>query len=140
MKKLSRRDLPFLLAGPAAAQTARPGPLRSRAFRYEDLTPSRNGPMTSRQILNGLTHSGSQIDLHETELAAGEAPHAPHQHVHEEMVLMREGELEITLAGRATRVGAGSVAFIASNELHGWRNPGSGAARYFVLALGNDQA
>ena len=138
--KWSRRDLPFLLAGAAAAQPVRPGPQPSRVFRYEDLTPGRNGPMTSRQILTGLTHSGFKVDLHETELAAGEAPHAPHQHIHEEMVLVREGGLEVTIAGRAARIGAGSVAFIASNEMHGWRNTGSAPARYFVFALGDDNA
>jgi quercetin dioxygenase-like cupin family protein len=138
--KWSRRDLPFLFAAIAAAQPKRPGRQPSTVFRYEDLTPGRNGPMTSRQILTGLTHSGFKVDLHETELAAGEAPHAPHQHIHEEMVLVREGQLEVTIAGRATRIGAGSVAFVASNEMHGWRNTGSAPARYFVFALGDDNA
>jgi hypothetical protein len=27
----------------------------------------------------------------------------------------------------------------ASNDLHGYRNPGTTAAKYFVFALGNDQ-
>ncbi len=96
--------------------------------------------MRSRQFLTGLTHSGFRIDLHETELAPGEAPHPPHQHIHEEMVLVREGELEVTIAGRATRIGPGSVAFVASNDLHGWRNAGAAPARYFVFALGDDNA
>ncbi len=96
--------------------------------------------MTSRQILNGLTHSGFEIDLHETELAAGQAPHSPHGHVHEEMVLVREGELDVTIAGQTTRICSGSAAFVASNEMHGWQNPGSAPARYFVLALGDDNA
>lgn len=138
--RCSRRDLPFLLATSAMAQTSKPGTQPSRAFRYEDLTPTRNGPMTSRQILTGLTHSGFKIDLHETELAAGQAPHDPHQHIHEEMVLVREGELDVTVAGRVTRIGAGSAAFIASNQMHGWRNPGGVPARYFVFALGDDNA
>jgi quercetin dioxygenase-like cupin family protein len=96
--------------------------------------------MTARQILTGLTHSGFRVDLHETELAAGAAPHAPHQHIHEEMVLVREGEHEVTIAGQATRLGAGSAAFISSNQMHGWRNTGSAPARYFVFALGDDNA
>ncbi len=136
--KWSRRDLPFLIATAAAAQSTNPGRQLSRVFRYQDLTPTKNGAMTSRQILTGLTHSDFKVDLHETELAAGEAPHAPHQHIHEEMVLVREGEIEVTLAGRATRIGAGSAVFVASNEMHGWRNPGSAPARYFVFALGDD--
>ena len=139
--KWSRRNLPFLLAAAAAtAQPAKPGRQPSKAFRYEDLTPRKSGPMTSRQILTGLTHSGFKVDLHETELAAGAMPHAPHQHFHEEMVLVREGELEVTIAGQATRLRAGSAAFISSNQMHGWRNTGSAPARYFVFALGDDSA
>jgi quercetin dioxygenase-like cupin family protein len=56
------------------------------------------------------------------------------------MLLMREGALEVTIAGRATRIGAGSVAFVASNEMHGWRNTGRVPARYFIFALGDDNA
>ena len=136
--KWSRRNLPFLLAATATAQPAKPGPQPSKAFPYEHLIPRKNGPMTSRQILTGLTHSGFKVDLHETELAAGEAPHSPHEHIHGEIVLVREGVLEVTIAGQATRLGAGSAAFISSNQMHGWRNTGSAPARYFVFALGDD--
>lgn len=95
--------------------------------------------MVSRQFLKGKTHSGYPIDLHETELPAGKAPHPPHHHVHEEMLLIREGLLEVAIDGKATRLGAGSVAYLASNQQHGWRNVGTTTARYFVLALGSDE-
>ncbi len=93
-----------------------------------------------RQILNGGTHTEFQIDLHESELPAGEAPHAPHHHVHEEMLLIREGSLDVTISGKTTRLGAGSIAYIASGEEHGWRNVGQTTAIYLVLALGDDRA
>ena len=107
--------------------------------RFEDL-PVRNGNTTAiRQVLSGETHSDYFIDLHETELAAGQAPHAPHQHVHEELVLIREGELEVMISGKTTLLGPGSVGYIASGELHGWKNTGRTPAKYFVLALGRDK-
>jgi hypothetical protein len=31
------------------------------------------------------------------------------------------------------------VAYVASNELHGWKNPGTDRAQYFVIALGQGQ-
>ena len=135
--KPTRRDLSLLLPGwSAAAQAQRPGALLSKSFRYEDLPAKANGENKSRAILNGLTHTDFPVELHETELAPGLAPHPPHHHEHEEMVLMREGTLEVTIAGRVTNLGPGSVAFVASNEEHGWRNVGGDRARYFVLALG----
>ena len=96
--------------------------------------------MVSRQILSGDTHTGYHIDLHETEIAAGDAPHAPHSHVHEEMLLVREGLLDVTIDGHTTPVGPGSVAYVASGQMHGWRNAGTTQARYFVVALGDDKA
>ena len=139
---LNRRELTMLMSAMAVApQTPAATELGgSQAIRYEDLTPTRSGPDASRQMLRTRTHSGYRIDMHETELPAGMAPHPPHQHVHEEMMLIREGTMEVTIAGTTTRLGPGSCAYVASNQMHGWRNVGTSTARYFVLALGEDNA
>ncbi len=139
----SRRDLGFLLpaltASRAQGQTpAAPAKLPSKAFRFEDLPVRQNGQNASRAIMNGLTHSRFAIEVHETDLAPGAAPHAPHRHVHEEMVIIVEGTIEFTVNGASTRLGPGSVAFAASNDEHGQRNVGDGIARYVVVALGSD--
>jgi quercetin dioxygenase-like cupin family protein len=137
----SRRDLAWL-ATAFAAQTAagQQAKLASKTYRYEDLTVRRNGENAQRAILRGGLHTGFEIEMHETELAPGKAPHASHHHVHEEMIMIREGTMEVTIAGNTSRLGPGSVAFVASNEEHGWRNVGETRARYFVLALGRDLA
>lgn len=137
--KWSRRDLSILVPALISAQTsARSEALGSSALRYEDIAPRKSGALSSRQMQRGQTHSGYPIDLHVSELEVGEAPHAPHRHIHEELLMVREGLVEIDITGRVTRLGPGSAAYIASNELHGWRNVGSTPARYFVLALGPD--
>jgi quercetin dioxygenase-like cupin family protein len=139
--KWSRREFPFLLPAFAAAQTSgRKAPLPANAFRHEDLAARKSGAILVQQILKGDTHTGYQIDLHESELPAGEAPHPPHHHVHEELLAIREGLLEVTIGGKSTRLGPGSVAYLASNQEHGWRNVGTTTATYFVLALGDDKA
>jgi quercetin dioxygenase-like cupin family protein len=134
MMKYSRRDLGLLpLAAFAAASSASAGtPLPSKTYRFEDLTIKNK----SRAVLDGETHSGFAIDMHMTELGPGEAPHPPHHHAHEEMVMIHEGTLEVTIAGRSVNLGPGSTAYVASNEEHGWRNAGATRALYFVLALG----
>ena len=72
------------------------------------------------------------------ELAPGEMPHAPHHHAHEEMIIIREGTLAVTILGKTAELGPGSVAYVASGEEHGWRNVGNTRARYMVMALGRD--
>jgi len=77
--------------------------------------------------------------LDSAELAAGETPHPPQRHLHEEMLLIIEGELDVTVAGQTQRLGRGSAAYVASDDEHGWRNVGASPARYFVIALGDDE-
>jgi quercetin dioxygenase-like cupin family protein len=52
------------------------------------------------------------------------------------MLILREGTVEVTIEGKTTRLEPGSVAFVASNEEHGWRTVGDGPALYFILTLG----
>ncbi len=112
--------------------------LPSKAFPFDDLPVKINGLNKSRAVLNGETHLGFAIELHMTELAEGQAPHPPHQHVHEELLMLQQGALDATIKGETTHITAGSVVYLASNDEHGWRNPGPGPAQYFVIALGKD--
>ena len=135
---MSRREMGLLFPALAAAQAAAPdGVQPSLAFRFEDL-PVKGSGNVSRQVLAGETHSKYYIDMHETELPAGQAPHAPHRHEHEELLMIREGQMEVTISGKVTQVGPGGGAYVASNELHGWRNVGPATAHYFVLAFGRE--
>jgi quercetin dioxygenase-like cupin family protein len=133
----SRRDLAFLLpALTAASAAAQKPPLASKTYAYEDLPVRASGPGRQRAVFDGVTGRGLGLEMHLTELPPGQAPHAPHRHVHEEMILIREGTMEVTINGRSSRIGPGSLAFVASNEEHGWRNVGTTRAEYFVIALG----
>jgi len=135
----SRRDLSMVLPLLAAARAAgQSHVLPSKTYRYEDLPVHNEGSNRGRPIFDGETHTGVLIELHETELAPGQMPHPAHHHVHEEMILVREGTMEVTIAGKPATLGPGSVGYVASGEEHGWRNVGPGRARYFVLAVGRD--
>ena len=135
---ITRRNLAALAPALATVARAQEATLPSRTYRFEDLPVRQNGKNTSRAILRGLTHSGFPIELHETELGAGLAPHPPHHHVHEEIVIVLEGTLEFMVNGATSKLGPGSVAYLASNDEHGFRNIGEGRSRYCVMALGRD--
>ena len=62
-----------------------------------------------------------------------EAPHAPHTHAEEELVIIKEGTLEAMQAGKTRRLGPGAVIFQASNQLHGVKNVGETLATYYVV-------
>jgi mannose-6-phosphate isomerase-like protein (cupin superfamily) len=133
-----------MLASALAARAQQAAPpiqkLASKAYKFENL-PSKLNETTksvSHAIFDGLTHSDFRVEVHETELPAGASPHPPHHHVHEEMFLLRSGELSATVNGVTTRITPGSVFYINSNEEHGVLNPGPGRAVYFVVALGKE--
>src|SRR6516164_3688265 len=138
--KLSRRDLTVMLSALAGAQTAaaqakEKPTLASKTYRFEDLPEKVNGQNRSRDVFNGKNHAGYPVDIHITDLGPGQAPHAPHHHVHEEIVMVQTGMLDVTIEGKVSRVTAGSVVYVNSNEEHGWKNPGTERAEYFVMAI-----
>ncbi len=136
----TRRDLGLLI--PALAVSQAPAQSRvqtSMALRLQDMPVRTSSHMRSRAILKGETHTAFPVDVHQSELDAGQAPHPPHRHVHEEILMLRSGMLDVTIGGKTTRLGPGSVAYIASNDEHGWRNTGASVAEYFVIALGEDK-
>jgi mannose-6-phosphate isomerase-like protein (cupin superfamily) len=136
----SRRNLCLLLSTLATSLrlAGQKTSLSSKAARFEDLQVEKKGGNESRPVLEGETHDGRPLEVHETRLAPGAMPHPAHHHRHEEMFLIREGTIEATISGRSTRLGPGSVVFVASNEEHGIRNADTTPAQYFVVALGKD--
>ena len=145
---LNRREvcslLPFAVmagsfASTASASTA-DAPLASSFFPFESLAVKQGKGVQTRSILKGALATGESVELHETVLEPGATPHAPHHHKHSEMWLIREGTVEITINGKTSQIGPGSAAFVASNEEHGIRNPGTKQAMYFVVAVGPFEA
>ena len=146
---VSRRDLAILLPGlagvAAAAQEtkspkkAAPGPpplLVSKGYEFGDLPvrTSANGG-TSRQVFDGITIRGQRVTLHISELPPGQAPHPPARQPHEEIIIIREGTLEVTLNGQVVKLGPGSVIFSSFNDLNGWKNVGTTPVEYYVVSL-----
>jgi quercetin dioxygenase-like cupin family protein len=100
-----------------------------------DAVPAKPSSFGSgRQLFKGPTATLDQLDVHVTTLNPGQAPHPPHQHANEELIIVKEGTVEFLLNGEWKKAGPGSVIFVASNQLHGLRNPGPAPATYHVIS------
>jgi quercetin dioxygenase-like cupin family protein len=86
-----------------------------------------------RQVMRTPTPTLDELEIHISTLAPGKSPHAPHQHEHEELLIVKEGTLETFQSGATRRVGPGGIIFQASNELHNVTNIGTSPATYFVI-------
>jgi mannose-6-phosphate isomerase-like protein (cupin superfamily) len=158
MPKYSRRDLGLLLpaltvatasaqnktqtteTAPAAADTSveKLPVLRTKAYLFNELHETTNGKNKQRPLFRGKLHTGFKLESHQSDIAPGEVNHPPHEHLREEMMLIREGTMELTIAGKPYRLGPGDVGFIGSNERHNAKNVGSTRAVYFIVNLGRD--
>jgi len=158
--KFSRRDLGLLLpalaaarasaqtsdsnAAPAAASAAADNSIeklpvmKTRSFLYKEIPVAVNGKNKSRRMFTAKTHTGFKIESHQSEIAPGEVNHPPHQHLREEMMLVRTGLMELTIAGKPYRLGPGDVGVIGSNEMHNAKNVGTANAEYFIVNIGRD--
>jgi mannose-6-phosphate isomerase-like protein (cupin superfamily) len=156
--KYSRRDLGLLLPALATAATARaqsgsgkaapaaaeaPGVeklpvMKTKAWLYKDIPDTINGKNKSKRMFTAKTHTGFKIESHMSDIAPGEVNHPPHQHLREEMMFIRIGTMELTIAGTPYRLGPGDVGVIGSNEMHNAKNVGTTRAEYFICNIGRD--
>ncbi|HEV2380708.1 MAG TPA: cupin domain-containing protein [Terriglobia bacterium] len=135
----SRREFCFLLPAVLALKDQSPSQsvLPSKVYPFDSLPVQAGGGNEFRPVFDGTTHDGYKIQLHQTDLGPGAMPHPPHHHSYEEIFLVREGSLVVTINGLESKLGPGAVAYISSNQEHGIRNTGSTHARYFVFELGS---
>jgi quercetin dioxygenase-like cupin family protein len=121
---------------PAASVAIQPGkPLPTVVAVFEQMQITPYGDNLRRMVMEGVNRSEYEFELHLTELGPGEEPHPPHRHEHEEIVMLQKGTVDATIEGKTTRLTPGSVAYVASNEFHGWRNVGDVPSQYFIIAL-----
>jgi mannose-6-phosphate isomerase-like protein (cupin superfamily) len=130
--------IPALLASEASAQEEKAMP--SAMFPFDKLPVKTGNGVETRHVLKGKLATGEAVEVHETMLPPGGAPHPPHHHVHSEMWLIREGSVELTVNGKSYQLGPGGVGFVRSNDEHGITNVGTTPANYFVVAIGPGMA
>lgn len=138
---LTRRDLIIaLISGSAAialftaAENKPPALMGSSVFDWNSIEVKSNAIGSFRSFFQAPTATLDQLECHVTTLNPGLMPHPPHKHANEEVIIIREGTLEVTQNGVVKRVGPGSVIFNASNVTHSLRNVGTTPAVYHVVS------
>jgi XRE family transcriptional regulator, regulator of sulfur utilization len=135
---ITRRDMSValiaILATAGAFAIADQSPVMGSAvFDWNSIPANPTAVGSVRSFFNARTATLEALEVHVTTLDPGKSPHPPHRHPNEEMVIIRQGTLEVLENGEWKRVGPGSVIFSASNQLHGLRNVGTDQAIYHVI-------
>ena len=107
--------------------------LSSRIFDWDSLKVDKTNVGFRRDVVKSPTATLDELEMHITTLNAGQQSHPPHQHVAEELLIIKEGTLEALVNGQQQKVGPGSIVFQASNQPHTIKNIGTGPATYHVI-------
>ncbi len=118
---------------PAVGSPTAPGELGSTVIEWAGLKPATTKTGERRDVFNSPTATLTRLECHVTTLKPGLAPHAQHHHPDEEIILIKEGTLDVTINSRTQTAGPGDIVFFASNDKHGFKNSGATAATYYVI-------
>ena len=132
-------SLPMLLiiATMQQKQAPAPGPsddpLQSKVFDWNTLAPTPTKTGQRRNVFDAPTGTLDRLHGHITTLNPGENTGPLHRHPQEELVIIREGTIEVNIDGRKQVVGPGSIVYFAVNENENMTNVGSTPATYTVI-------
>ena len=121
------------LSAPASAAAAPAGKMGSTVINWDDLTAKPTKTGARRDVFNGPTATLDTFHCHISTLNPGETTGAPHRHPQEELVVVKDGTLEVNIDGKVKTASTGALIFYAANELENMRNVGSAPATYYVF-------
>ena len=127
-------SLAIIAATQQAPQPAAPANvLSSRVLDWNGMekTPTKTGER--RMVFDAPTDTLDKIHLHITTLNPGENTGPLHRHPQEEIVIVKEGTIEVNIDGRKQLAGPGSVIYFSVNENENMTNVGKTPATYHVI-------
>lgn len=111
-----------------------PDYIQSGIFRWGNLAVEKNNGRIKRPILDGNTTFLSSFQVHAMTIAAGEAaPKSSTQSDIDELIIVKEGQLQVTIGEQEKIIGPGSVVLAVANEAHRILNSGATPATYYRL-------
>lgn len=116
-----------------ARQAASPPALQSAVIDWQQLPPTKTPTGERRAVFDAPTTTLDKLHGHMTTLNPGENTGPLHRHPQEELVIVREGTLEVDIDGRKQIAGPGAIVFFAVNENENMTNIGRTPATYLVL-------
>ncbi|MDX2029806.1 MAG: cupin domain-containing protein [Blastocatellia bacterium] len=137
--KITKRDAIIALSAicltlSAVAVAQSDGPVMgSSVFDWNAIEAKPTKIGATRKFFQAPTATLDELECHVTTLNVGETPHPPHKHPDEELIIIKEGTVEVLNNGQIKRAGPGSVIFQAANQMHSIRNVGQTSATYHVV-------
>ena len=118
------------VSGVATAQFAQ---IPSTVYRWDEAVVTKKGGSQQRVLLEGATPAFKHMKVHATTVAAGDAPHPGHEHADEELIIVKEGQLTVTIKGKQETLEKGSIALIMPGDAHALTNGSKKPVTYYIM-------
>ncbi len=100
---------------------------------YDSLTYTEKNNKGTRKYFDRPSAMCDNYEMHITYLKTKGPSHAPHQHVDTEIILVIDGQTEMTIDGKTYQAGPGDLYIVESGKLHGVGNAGDKPCEYFAF-------
>jgi (S)-ureidoglycine aminohydrolase len=108
--------------------------VESAVYAWDDLEVEQGDSRERRHVFKGSTEGFEYFQVHASTVPPGQAAHAAHSHDdREELVIVKEGTVELTINGEGRVLPRGSVSLVLPGDSHGLRNAGDDPATYYVI-------
>jgi quercetin dioxygenase-like cupin family protein len=105
---------------------------------WDSLVPTSTPVGQIRHVFDNPTVAMDKLEVHITTLNPGKESHPVHRHPWEEILLVKDGDFEVSVNGHKQHAGPGAMVFLASNDPHNARNVGTKPATYYVINFVTD--
>lgn len=107
-------------------------PIKADVYEWRNAAVSKKNKIEQRQILEGTTPAFKYMKIHAETLQPKQGSKS-HQHTQEELMIVKEGELTMTLNGKTETLEAGSIALIMPGDVHGFENKSGESVTYYIM-------
>jgi quercetin dioxygenase-like cupin family protein len=112
--------------------------LRTTFVDWDSLPVRTSANGQGRAVFDNPTPTLEKFEMHITTLLPGKMSHPVHQHPWEELLLIKEGEVDVSINGEIHRAGPGCLIFFASHDPHNLKNVGDHPATSYVINFCTD--
>lgn len=103
-------------------------------YSFNKATPLKSAGAERKNLLSGSSTDLSNIEIHTLTLSPGtSAPGSEVNSDHEKLILVKEGDLTITVKDSSATLGPGSFVVIIAGDKHGFKNATSKPVTYYSL-------
>lgn len=108
--------------------------IKAGVYRWNNIKATKEKTRLRKEVVEGSSLDLAYLEVHTSTLKPGKAPHPPHSHADtEELIIVKEGVINVTINNITSKLGAGSVAMSMPGDMHGIENAGNTNATYYIL-------